>query len=106
MMYSQYNRQTIFSYFFFFLLIRRPPRSTLFPYTTLFRSPVAAVRAEPAVAELAGHQVVPEIPDPEQVLVAQLGEGEPGQTGHHDVERVAGRAAVRDRIGEQRNDLQ
>src|SRR5438105_12256978 len=27
-------------YAFFFLLIRRPPRSTLFPYTTLFRSPV------------------------------------------------------------------
>src|SRR5687767_1717889 len=26
------------SYFFFFLMIRRPPRSTLFPYTTLFRS--------------------------------------------------------------------
>ncbi len=24
--------------FFFFLMIRRPPRSTLFPYTTLFRS--------------------------------------------------------------------
>src|SRR2546430_13480544 len=24
---------------FFFLMIRRPPRSTLFPYTTLFRSP-------------------------------------------------------------------
>src|SRR3712207_8760112 len=32
---------------FFFLMIRRPPRSTLFPYTTLFRSghdPVVAVR--------------------------------------------------------------
>src|SRR5690348_18016811 len=28
---------TLFS-FFFFLMIRRPPRSTLFPYTTLFRS--------------------------------------------------------------------
>src|SRR2546422_5388908 len=28
------------SLFFFFLMIRRPPRSTLFPYTTLFRSPV------------------------------------------------------------------
>src|SRR5215470_19043842 len=29
----------IFSFFFFFfLMIRRPPRSTLFPYTTLFRS--------------------------------------------------------------------
>src|SRR2546430_6163831 len=27
------------SIFFFFLMIRRPPRSTLFPYTTLFRSP-------------------------------------------------------------------
>src|SRR2546430_15949470 len=28
------------SSFFFFLMIRRPPRSTLFPYTTLFRSRV------------------------------------------------------------------
>src|SRR5438876_10906945 len=27
--------------FFFFLLLRRPPRSTLFPYTTLFRSPIS-----------------------------------------------------------------
>src|SRR5208337_5594662 len=27
-------------FFFFFLMIRRPPRSTLFPYTTLFRSPI------------------------------------------------------------------
>src|SRR5258708_20495413 len=27
------------NFFFFFLMIRRPPRSTLFPYTTLFRSP-------------------------------------------------------------------
>src|SRR5258707_15173584 len=29
---------------FFFLMIRRPPRSTLFPYTTLFRSPFALIR--------------------------------------------------------------
>src|SRR2546428_9330803 len=28
----------LLSFFFFFLMIRRPPRSTLFPYTTLFRS--------------------------------------------------------------------
>src|SRR5258708_34961094 len=36
---------------FFFLMIRRPPRSTLFPYTTLFRSPAAAAMllASPAV---------------------------------------------------------
>src|SRR3712207_7314428 len=31
-----------FTAFFFFLMIRRPPRSTLFPYTTLFRSPALA----------------------------------------------------------------
>src|SRR5437899_6714634 len=31
-----------FFFFFFFLMIRRPPRSTLFPYTTLFRSADAA----------------------------------------------------------------
>src|SRR5205809_7181211 len=30
--------------FFFFLMIRRPPRSTLFPYTTLFRSPCLQLR--------------------------------------------------------------
>src|SRR5882724_12555497 len=35
------TRSCFFSsfFFFFFLMIRRPPRSTLFPYTTLFRSP-------------------------------------------------------------------
>src|SRR5215510_16121292 len=33
-------------FFFFFLMIRRPPRSTLFPYTTLFRSG-AVLRREP-----------------------------------------------------------
>src|SRR2546425_11857294 len=32
----------MFLFFFFFLMIRRPPRSTLFPYTTLFRSLYAA----------------------------------------------------------------
>src|SRR5215203_6104714 len=30
--------QFVRCFFFFFLVIRRPPRSTLFPYTTLFRS--------------------------------------------------------------------
>src|SRR2546430_11627950 len=33
-----YLSDSINSFFFFFLMIRRPPRSTLFPYTTLFRS--------------------------------------------------------------------
>src|SRR3712207_8439907 len=35
--------------FFFFLMIRRPPRSTLFPYTTLFRSPFVPPAFRPAV---------------------------------------------------------
>src|SRR2546430_14871467 len=34
-----------FFFFFFFLMIRRPPRSTLFPYTTLFRSADKTPRA-------------------------------------------------------------
>src|SRR5438874_13487829 len=34
----------ILFFFFFFLMIRRPPRSTLFPYTTLFRSYAAGCR--------------------------------------------------------------
>src|SRR5947199_10729298 len=33
--------------FFFFLMIRRPPRSTLFPYTTLFRSLLVLHHLEP-----------------------------------------------------------
>src|SRR5438067_6964695 len=32
------HSSSLFFNFFFFLMIRRPPRSTLFPYTTLFRS--------------------------------------------------------------------
>src|SRR5260370_30181503 len=53
---------TFVSLFFFFLMIRRPPRSTLFPYTTLFRSleidfriPFDRIRAahvEPAIDHL------------------------------------------------------
>src|SRR3712207_9579733 len=35
--------------FFFFLMILRPPRSTLFPYTTLFRSRVQAAFAQAAL---------------------------------------------------------
>src|SRR2546421_3037447 len=50
-----YSATFVFS--FFFLMIRRPPRSTLFPYTTLFRSElrtrrgVARPRVEPAEGE-------------------------------------------------------
>src|SRR5436309_7142251 len=50
--------------FFFFLMILRPPRSTLFPYTTLFRSvePVpVAIRLEPADR---GHGLVAQRDEP------------------------------------------
>src|SRR5947209_16497357 len=51
---------SLLTFFFFFLMIRRPPRSTLFPYTTLFRSLHRRPRreAQPAAhraRELPGH---------------------------------------------------
>src|SRR5438874_12225346 len=56
---SYLTTYTLF-YYFFFLMIRRPPRSTLFPYTTLFRSDkaghgafaFAGCRAAPAACAL------------------------------------------------------
>src|SRR6478609_3920802 len=42
----------LFFVFFFFLMIRRPPRSTLFPYTTLFRSATGKTLAEIKAADL------------------------------------------------------
>src|SRR2546430_5311658 len=47
------------SLFFFFLMIRRPPRSTLFPYTTLFRSPLDEVDGLPDLRVPARRDVVP-----------------------------------------------
>src|SRR5437588_5833403 len=38
----------IYFLFFFFLMIRRPPRSTLFPYTTLFRAPHPSCTCRPS----------------------------------------------------------
>src|SRR5256885_5700549 len=49
-------------FFFFFLMIRRPPRSTLFPYTTLFRSQgraLALLGKEEADVGHAGAEVAP-----------------------------------------------
>src|SRR3989442_8564264 len=49
-------------FFFFFLMIRRPPRSTLFPYTTLFRSirPIGRIVLElPEAAQIAN---LPDLP--------------------------------------------
>src|SRR5438477_1703527 len=51
------NRICIIFKSFFFLMIRRPPRSTLFPYTTLFRSQEKS--CVPAREECVGPQQVP-----------------------------------------------
>src|SRR3712207_7405994 len=56
-------------YLFFFLMIRRPPRSTLFPYTTLFRSRRGADPAGPLRgAELGQRRVL----EPDPALCLQL----------------------------------
>src|SRR2546429_8658370 len=44
---EQHRTQIVIHALFFFLMIRRPPRSTLFPYTTLFRSRTATPPADP-----------------------------------------------------------
>src|SRR2546430_9322183 len=49
---------TAIAFVFFFLMIRRPPRSTLFPYTTLFRSnspnnPTGGVLSREAIRDIA-----------------------------------------------------
>src|SRR2546427_10912956 len=61
-------------FFFFFLMIRRPPRSTLFPYTTLFRSMLApAGTPPPVVARL--NSEVQEILDSNEVRDALAKQG-------------------------------
>src|SRR2546426_11594407 len=50
-----YSHSAYLLMFFFFLMIRRPPRSTLFPYTTLFRSEPARVRDVFALCEGSMH---------------------------------------------------
>src|SRR2546429_6766520 len=58
-------------------MIRRPPRSTLFPYTTLFRSeivvPAAAQRQPVEAADDVGRErvVLPVLPEPEHPRVSQ-----------------------------------
>src|SRR5260221_9392137 len=67
----------ILFFFFFFLMIRRPPRSTLFPYTTLFRSRILLAGIEmrrlhdPAVDRFAVERIVLEIFDGADLAVGE-----------------------------------
>src|SRR6266536_5791158 len=47
----------MFLLFFFFLMIRRPPRSTLFPYTTLFRSPILGASGSQRTGWISGEDL-------------------------------------------------
>src|SRR3712207_8047561 len=61
---------------FFFLMIRRPPRSTLFPYTTLFRSPAGRRVAEARSAGGRGRgPVLPRATRPRRVVGPRGGAG-------------------------------
>src|SRR3712207_135567 len=72
-------------------MIRRPPRSTLFPYTTLFRSFCPGARGAAGLpAELGG----------------LAGEAVAGQGRQHEVEGVLGTSAVRGRVGERADGLE
>src|SRR5712675_3528283 len=61
-----------FVFFFFFLMIRRPPRSTLFPYTTLFRSGEAVPPADSSVGLPIGGRLVEVNPLPHPDMAYSL----------------------------------
>src|SRR2546430_13259421 len=78
--------------FFFFLMIRRPPRSTLFPYTTLFRS-----------VDLAGHDRRPRLDLREtQLAEARRGSGGEKPQVEADLAEVYGEGAQRARARQDR----
>src|SRR6476660_9978972 len=67
----------LFTLFFFFLMIRRPPRSTLFPYTTLFRSRrrpggVPGVPARPHRAAPRSEEHTSELQSPDHLVCRLL----------------------------------
>src|SRR3989449_3207651 len=99
-----------FVVFFFFLMIRRPPRSTLFPYTTLFRSrgerdgPARGGRRDRAVVFQVGERRatrpvgVKPAPSPAQEQ-GVVGRAVRGGEAPRPVAVAHPRAGVRDRVG-------
>src|SRR5437773_9716670 len=65
--------------FFFFLMIRRPPRSTLFPYTTLFRSlPAVDLRADRGDTDFVGQRLLEDVEQRSEEHTSEL-------QSHHDL---------------------
>src|SRR3712207_6998688 len=81
------ERRVSHSDIIFFLMIRRPPRSTLFPYTTLFRSE-PAVRAQASQAAARALLV-------EQAQDRALGLGGRGAVGRDGLVRAGGQGGPR-----------
>src|SRR3712207_7078627 len=75
---------------FFFLMIRRPPRSTLFPYTTLFRSAAAGKNNRRLIAETFGRvitQKMKHVPHPERrSVLAEIEQRYPRRSEEHTSE--------------------
>src|SRR5713226_7587030 len=95
--------------FFFFLMIRRPPRSTLFPYTTLFRSTRPRTRTIPPGPPAPGRGRLSERLRRRRVLLRHLvrqragGNPEPLPGGRDPREAAAARARgpLQDLVGEE-----
>src|SRR5277367_5896964 len=77
---------TFSMFYFFFLMIRRPPRSTLFPYTTLFRSTLPPARparqySPPHSPRRPNTRSAPQNPPPAPPLPAKAATPSPTNTG-------------------------
>src|SRR2546426_11199406 len=93
---------------FFFLMIRRPPRSTLFPYTTLFRSWVHALGRVGVLTPGEEHQLLEGLDRVAERLADGAAVGAPDEDIHTLVERLlyeeVGSAAGKVHTGRSRND--
>src|SRR5258708_36374089 len=95
------------SLFFFFLMIRRPPRSTLFPYTTLFRSHRTAAQPdagrERRLIEIAQRHVLGDAHAwharvPERLLGQTEGAMQPNFSARRGIEFAVDMDSTRDRL--------
>src|SRR6266850_4852507 len=79
--------------FFFFLMIRRPPRSTLFPYTTLFRSDLACALTKAlecwvtALDQVRSEEHTSELQSPCNLVCRLLLEKKKNKLTHHIVRK-------------------
>src|SRR5688572_32342860 len=62
----------MFLHYFFFLMIRRPPRSTLFPYTTLFRSSCTSTLPRVTLLRPLMQRSSEDLPEPERPISTKI----------------------------------